>query len=122
VYHLKQEDADTTDTSAEAVNATVVEELSLQEEALRYFHHFNRGFKGDELATNFTNCGNRSVFWYFAEYQTYKVKMVYGDASENTLNSTLFLQNTTNMANICTDTTENIFYFFKWKQEQFGTF
>ena len=85
------------------------------------FHHFNRGFKGDDLAPNFTNCGNRSVFWYFAEYQTYQVKMVYGNASENTLNSTLFLQNSTNTANICTDTAENIYYFFIFKSEQFAS-
>lgn len=82
---------------------------------MRNFHYFNRGFKGDELATNFSTCGNRSAYWIYWELQTYQVKLRYGNASENTLNSTLFIQNTTNTLNICTDATENIYHYFLFK-------
>ena len=68
----------------------VIERTSY-EEASRNFYYFNRGFKGDELASNFTACANRTFFWNFFELETYKVKLRYGTGSENTFNSTLFI-------------------------------
>ena len=94
--------------------------LSLEEQhknALRDFYYFNKGFKGDELATNFTTCGNRSAYWYFYELATIQVKLLYSTAEESTFNSTLFIQNTTNTLSICTDTAENIYYFYLWKRD-----
>ena len=46
---------------------------------------------------------------------------MYGTGEENTFNSTLFLQNTTNTAYICTDALENIYYFYQFKRKQFPT-
>lgn len=60
-----------------------IETLSLEEQhknALRDFYYFNRGFKGDELATNFTACGNRTAYWYFYELATIQVKLLYSTA------------------------------------------
>ena len=97
-----------------------IESLSLEEQhknALKDFYYFNKGFKGDELATNFTTCGNRSAYWYFYELATIQVKLLYSTAEESTFNSTLFIQNTTNTLSICTDTAENIYYFYLWKRD-----
>ena len=49
------------------------------------------------------------------------MKLLYGTGEENTFNSTLFLQNTTDTAYICTDTLENIYYFYLYKRKQFPT-
>jgi len=48
--------------------------------------------------------------------------MKYGDFEESTFNTTLFLQNTTELAFTCTDALENIYYFYDLKTEQFPTF
>jgi len=47
-----------------------METLSVEEQhkkALKGFYYFNKGFQGDELASNFTTCGNRSAYWFFYE-------------------------------------------------------
>ena len=88
---------------------------------MRNVYWFNRGFKGDELAANFSNCIERGPYWYFWELQTYQIKLQYADFGESTFNSTLFAQNTTDMLYICTDSAENLYYYYEWKQEQFPT-
>ena len=89
---------------------------------LRNFRYFNKGFKGRDLARNFSNCGEDGIFWWFYERETYSLKMKYGDFEESTFNTTLFLQNTTELAFTCTDALENIYYFYDLKTEQFPTF
>ena len=79
---------------------------------MRNVYWFNRGFKGDELAANFSNCLESVPYWYYWELQTYQIKLMYGDFGEQTFNTTLFLQNTTDMMYICTDAAENLFYYF----------
>lgn len=127
--HLLRQDATTDigDTITDVISeiGSDSESLSIEEQhkqALRDFHYFNKGFKGDELATNFTACGNRSAYWYFFELETIQVKLRYSTAKESTFNSTLFLQNSTDTINICTDTIENIYHFYLWKRKQFPTF
>ena len=81
-----EETADTGDGESDAadeVDAEIIETLSLEEQhknALKDFYYFNRGFKGDELATNFTACGNRTAYWYFYELATIQVKLLYSTA------------------------------------------
>lgn len=109
-----------TDTVDRNINSDDEEQKSIEEahrDALKDFYYFNKGFKGDELATNFTACGNRSAYWYYYELATIQVKLRYSTAEESTFNSTLFIQNTTNTAYICTDTAENIYFFYLWKRE-----
>ena len=89
---------------------------------MQNFYYFNLGFKGDELATNFTNCATRTAFWIWREKVTYEVKLRYGTWSENMFNSTLFVQNTTRSLEVCTDATENLYYYLLWKKSQFPTF
>jgi len=43
------------------------EELSAYERKRRNFSFFNRGFKGHEIARNFSNCGSTSIYWYYRE-------------------------------------------------------
>ena len=106
----------------ETANSTEVEEqLSDYEYVRRNFYFFNRGFKGHELARNFSNCGMNSIYWWFFEIQTYEVKMTYSSFGEGTFNSTLFLQNTTQLLFICTDTSENLYYWVQMKFDQFPT-
>ena len=88
---------------------------------LRNFLSFDQGFKSKEVARNFTNCGTKSIFWYYHETQTFLLKMKYADFVETTFNSTLFLQNTTTLAFTCTDAAENLYYFTQVKAEQFPT-
>ena len=92
-YSLKQEPFDeaTISNSTNATEANIT--LSPMEEARNNFDAFNAGFKGDEFASNFTDCGQRSILWWFLEYPTYKVKMEYADGGESVYNTTHFLQN-----------------------------
>ena len=114
VIRLQQSDKNTTkseekdgkskDSSKEEENKTIYNcsklensepEMSDYDRLSRNFYFFNKGFKGHELARNFSNCGTTSIYWYHYETQTYGVKMRYGDFGESTFNSTLFIQNTT---------------------------
>ena len=47
--------------------------------------------------------------------------MTYSSFGEGTFNSTLFLQNTTQLLFICTDTAENLYYWLQLKIDQFPT-
>ena len=91
---LRQEDAsaETTDSSANDTSETNSTEpgLSPYEYTMRNVYWFNRGFKGDELAANFSNCIERGPYWYFWELETYQIKLRYADFGEQTFNSTLF--------------------------------
>ena len=118
---MQQED-DTADTdSTDTEEEQVVPELTPKQRAEQSFYYFNLGFEGDQLAANFTNCAIRAIYWRYIERVTYDIKIRYGTGFENTLNSTLFLQNTTDVLHICTDTMENIYYYYLFKQEQFPT-
>ena len=74
------------------------------------------------MARNFSYCGEDVIFWWFYETETYLFKMRYGDFVDETFNTTLFLQNTTEVAFTCTDAVENIYFFYDLKVEQFPTF
>jgi hypothetical protein len=45
------------------------------------------------------------------------IKLRYGNGEENTLNTTLFMQNTADMLSICTDVVENLKYFSLYKMD-----
>ena len=77
------EDGDGSESDATDEVDAEIESLSLEEQhknALKDFYYFNRGFKGDELATNFTACGNRTAYWYYYELATIQVKLLYSTA------------------------------------------
>ena len=105
----------------EGANETV-RDLPPYEWHLRNFKYFNKGFKWHEMARNFSYCGEDVIFWWFYETETYLFKMRYGDFVDETFNTTLFLQNTTEVAFTCTDAVENIYFFYDLKVEQFPTF
>ena len=80
-------------------------------QAYIYFMAFDQGFTGEQYANNFTNCALKSLNWVYNEIATYKVKLHYADYSDMITNTTLFLQNTTTVFHICTDVTENLYYY-----------
>lgn len=47
------------------------------------------------------------------------MKIRFGNGDENIFNSTIWLQNTTNMLFTCTDATENLYHFVLYKKTQF---
>lgn len=101
-------------------NSTVTDVAQTDyEKVLNNFRYFNHGFKGDELALNFSNCAEQGAYWKWLELQTYSIKVKFGNADQNIFNTTMFLQNTTDMLSICTDAAENIYYFMLWKKTQF---
>lgn len=103
-------------------NSTVTDDTATDyEKVLRNFRYFNQGFKGDEISANFSNCANIGAYWKWVELETYLVKLRFGNGDENVFNTTMWLQNTTNMLSTCTDATQNIYYFVMWKKTQFPT-
>jgi hypothetical protein len=48
------------------------------------------------------------------------VKYMYGNAKENTLNTTLFLGNVSNMFYVCIDAGENLYVYSMYKFDLFG--
>ena len=99
MHPLLLADKDSKNDTSKEKNQTASNEtepdLTPYERKYRNFMYFNKGFKGHELARNFTNCGSTSIYWYYFETQTYFVKLHYGDFKDSTFNSTMFLQNTT---------------------------
>jgi hypothetical protein len=81
------------------------------------FYYFNTGFKGDQLAANFSNCGETYPYWFYLQKEIFMIKLRYGNGEENTLNTTLFMQNTADMLSICTDVVENLKYFSLYKMD-----
>lgn len=45
---------------------------------------------------------------------------MYGNFKENTLNSTMFLRNTSDVSYDCLDATENLYVYFMYKFKLFG--
>ena len=76
-----------------------------------HFRAFDQGFTGNQYAMNFSNCAYNSLTWVYKELATYKVKLHYANYQDAVTNTTLFLQNTTQLLHTCTDVTENIYYY-----------
>ena len=89
-------------------------ELSIEEryaEVLNHFRAFEFGLDGDQFAANFSTCSINTLTWWFYEVNTYKVKLRYADFNDAVTNTTLFLQNFTNMMITCSDVVENLYYY-----------
>jgi hypothetical protein len=82
---------------------------------------FDQGFKGNLIASNFSNCGLEVLFWGYKEFPTYKAKMHYTTWKEGTVNTTIFLRNTSEPLYDCTDTAENSYVWYTHKRELFGS-
>lgn len=48
------------------------------------------------------------------------IKLMYGNAKENTLNTTMFLRNASDVAYNCLDAAENLYVYFMYKFKLFG--
>ena len=104
--HLSQGDEATTDSPATDQDSNSSDEgdateedggeggvptLTPRQQTELNFYYFNRGFKAEEMASNFTNCAERTINWAYHEKVTYEVKLLYGTGFENALNTTLFI-------------------------------
>ena len=90
------------------------DEQSIEEKftsKLNNFKAFNYGLDGDYFAANFSTCAEHALSWWFYEVNTYKVKLKYASYDDTITNSTLFVQNFTNLLITCTDVVENIYYY-----------
>ena len=58
----------------------------------------------------------------YKDIATYKVKLHYGDYQDKITNTTLFLQNTTDLLHTCTDVVENIYYYALFQAAKFNSF
>ena len=76
------EGEESTEESGDGESETIVPELTREEryqKTITNFKYFNRGFEGDNLALNFTECGESSIYWFYWELQTYRIKRYYGN-------------------------------------------
>ena len=100
------------------------EELTIEEQyrnKLNNFRAFEYGLEGDKFAANFSTCAIHGLTWYFYELNTFKVKLRYASYDDTVTNTTLFIQNFTNLLTTCTDVVENIYYYGKNEATRFAS-
>jgi hypothetical protein len=88
---------------------------------VRNFRAFEYGLDGDYFAGNFSRCSINTLTWWFFEVSTYKVKLRYANYDQAVTNTTLFIQNFTNMMIVCSDTIENLYFYGLNEAEKFGS-
>lgn len=100
----------------------VVDEMKVNyTQALRNFQAFEYGLDGDYFASNFSTCSIHSLTWWFFEVSTYKVKLRYASYDDAVTNTTLFIQNFTNLMIECSDVIENLYYYGLNEAERFAS-
>jgi hypothetical protein len=65
-------------------------------------------------------CFNQYMNILMYDIDLLMVKYMYGNAKENTLNTTLFLGNVSNMFYVCIDAGENLYVYSMYKFDLFG--
>lgn len=69
---------------------------------------------------NITTCFDKAVKIYQYDVELLMIKYMYGNGKENTLNTTLFLGNVSDMSYICIDAIENLYVYSMYKYDLFG--
>ena len=93
---------------------------AVMEEVRLYGNAFLRGAQSDNYAPNVSVCFNRGLNLAQYDVDLLVIKWMFGDARDNTLNFTLFLQNVSLVSYSCIDGLENLFVWSVYKYEQFG--
>jgi hypothetical protein len=81
---------------------------------------FFAGSDSDFYAPNTTICFNKFMNIIEYDFDLLMIKYMYGTTKENTLNTTLFLGNVSNMNYDCIDAGENLYVYSMYKYDLFG--
>lgn len=74
----------------------------------------------DFFAANASTCFQNTLNLIQYDVELLMVKLMYGSAKNNVLNTTLFLKNVSDLNYICLDAAENSYVFWVYKIDQFG--
>jgi hypothetical protein len=78
------------------------------------------GLNADYFASNATTCFTNTLNLLQFDVELLIVKLMYGNAKNNGLNTTLFLKNVSDLNYICLDAAENNYVFWVYKIDSFG--
>ena len=81
---------------------------------------FLLGANASYYAPNSTVCFDTALNLYQKDFDLLIIKLMYGDFKQNVLNSTLFLQNVSDVSYVCLDAIENLYVFAHYKFKLFG--
>ena len=84
------------------------------------WYAFLLGADANYYASNSTKCFDKFLNLIQYDFELMIIKYMYGNAKENTLNTTLFLGNFSDMMYICIDAGENLYVYNMYKYDQFG--
>lgn len=90
------------------------------EEFRTNWNSFFVGGAADFYSPNITTCFDMSVDLYQYDLELLMIKYMYGNAKQNTLNTTLFMGNVSDMMYICIDAAENFYVYSMYKYDLFG--
>lgn len=86
-------------------NYTPIEEYKIK------WKSFMLGARALYYSPNITTCFDKAVRLYQYDVELLMIKYMYGNAKENTLNTTLFARNVSDMSYICIDAMENLYVY-----------
>lgn len=78
------------------------------------------GAQADYFASNATQCFENGLNLAQFDVELLIIKLMYGNAQDNILNSTLFLKNVSDLSYICLDALENNYVYWVYKLDSFG--
>ena len=95
-------------------NYTPIEEFKIK------WGSFMLGARALYYSPNITTCFDQGVDLYQYDLELLMIKYMYGNAKQNTLNTTLFARNISDMSYICIDAMENLYVYNMYKYDLFG--
>lgn len=95
-------------------NYTPIEEYKIK------WKSFMLGARALYYSPNITTCFDKAVRLYQYDIELLMIKYMYGNAKENTLNTTLFARNVSDMSYVCIDAMENLYVYNMYKYDLFG--
>ena len=81
---------------------------------------FLHGANSSWYAPNSTYCFHNTLNLIQYDFDLLIIKYMYGTVKENTLNSTLFLRNVSDVSYVCLDAAENLYVYSMYKFKLFG--
>jgi hypothetical protein len=84
-----------------------------------YTLSFLEGSRANNYGSNFTNCANRGLDFFFRSLNQLQWRYFYGNTEDNVYNTTLYLANASNVMLVCIDGFENLYAKVIYKQALF---
>lgn len=81
---------------------------------------FLSGADSDFYASNATVCFNSFMNLIEYDFDLLMIQWMYGDAKQNTFNTTLFFKKISYMSYVCIDAGENLYVYSMYKYDLFG--